>query len=130
MPLVDEIKSDIRGAKKIRLPWWALLFVSIGAAFLTLLFDHFGRFDLVYPTIVSIAVFGVIIALKGTLRRRLWFWGTMTILAGLHVLLILSVSWTTNWVPAVVLAGIGSVDLFAMLAIVRVVASFMEGPRS
>jgi hypothetical protein len=123
MPVVDEIKSDIKAAKKIRLPWWALLSVSIGAALLSLLFDQFGRLDLVYPTIVSIGAFGFIIALKGTLTRRVWFWGTITILAALHALLILSVSWTTKWVNAAVL------DLFAMLAILSVVASFMDRSR-
>lgn len=47
---------------------------------------------------------------------------------GVHVRLILSVTWTTGWVPAAVSTGIGTVDLYVMLAIVSVVEKFVEGP--
>jgi hypothetical protein len=130
MPVVDEIKSDIKAAKKLWVPWWVVLFVGIGGFLFYSLFDQFGIFDLARPTGISILVFGLLFAVKRTLRRRLWFWATMTILAGLHVLVILFIPWTTNWVPAATVAGIASVDLCAMLAILDVVASFVEGPRT
>ena len=64
---------------------------------------------------------GLAVAIKWKLRRRAWFWGTMAILAALHVPLILFVSWTTKWVPAIAIAAIDSVDLIVMLAILAVV---------
>jgi hypothetical protein len=54
----------------------------------------------------------------------------MTILAALHVPLILFVPWTTKWVPAIAIAAIDSADLIAMLAILSVVGKFMEEPET
>ena len=67
------------------------------------------------------------IAVKWKLRRYVWFWGTMTILAALHVPLVLFVPWTTKWVPALAIAAIDSADLIVMLAILSFVGKFMEG---
>ena len=127
MPLANEIKDDIKAARKIRLPWWALLCLGIGSFLAAWLFDHLRRFDLVLPTLNSVFVLGFVIAVKSKLRRHAWFWGTMAILAALHVPLILFVPWTTKWVPAFAIAAIDSADLIVMLAILAVVAKFMEG---
>jgi hypothetical protein len=104
------------------------LCVFVGSMPIIWLFDHFGRFDLARPALVSIVVLGFAIAIKWKLRGRAWFWITMTLFVALHVLLILAVSWTTEWVPAVVSTGIGTIDLYAMLAIVCVVEKFVEKP--
>jgi ABC-type multidrug transport system permease subunit len=130
MPLVNDIKSDIKAAKKIRLPWWGVLTWMAACVPIIWLFDHSGRFDLALPTLVSIGMLGFVIAVKRKLRRHGWFWGTMAILAALHVPLILFVPWTTKWVPALAIAGIGSADVCLMLAILAVVAKFMEGPKT
>ena len=58
------------------------------------------------------------------------FWVTMTVIAALHVLLILSVRWTTKWVPAVVSAGIGIADFYVMFAILSVVGKFVDKPKT
>ena len=58
------------------------------------------------------------------------FWGTVTMLAALHIPLVLLVPWTTKWVPALAIAAIVSGDLIVMLAILAVVERFMEGPRT
>jgi hypothetical protein len=50
----------------------------------------------------------------------------MTVLAALHVLLVLFVPWTSKWVPAMAIADIDSVDLIVMLAILAVVGRFMR----
>jgi len=127
MPLANEIKDDIKVARKIRLPWWALLCLGIGSFLAAWLFDHLRRFDLVLPTLNGVFVLGFTVGVKWKLRRHLWLWSTMTILAALHVPLILFVPWTTKWVPAIAIALIDSADLIAMLAILTVVEKFIKG---
>lgn len=128
MPLADDIRGDIEAARRIRLPWWGLLCVAIAALLVAWLLDHLGRYELVRPTLVSTAVLGFAVVVKWNLRRRLWFWKTMAIFAVLHVLLILFVPWGTQWVPAMMMAVIGSADISAMLAIISVVGKFVERP--
>jgi hypothetical protein len=130
MPLANEIKDDIKAARKIRLPWWALLCLGIGSFLAAWLFDHLRRFDLVLPALNSVFVLGFTVAVKWKLRRHAWFWGTVAILAALHVPLILFVPWTTKWVPALLIAAIDSADLIVMFAILAVVERFMEGPKT
>jgi hypothetical protein len=130
MPLANEIKGDIKAARKIRLPWWGLLCLGIGSFLTAWLFDHLRRFDLMLPIINGILILGFAIAVKWKLRRYAWFWGTMTILAALHVPLILLVPWTTKWVPAIAIGLIDSADLIVMLAILSVVGKYMEGPKT
>jgi hypothetical protein len=120
--------DDLKAAKKMRLPWWGVLCVIFGTIPVCFLFDHFGRFDLARPTVLTLGILGFALAVKWRLRRRVWFWSAMTVFVLLHVLLILSVTWTTKWVPAAVSAGIGSIDLYVMLTILSVVEKFTEGP--
>lgn len=122
-----DLKNDIKTAKKIpRLPWWAVLCLMIGSLPVIGLFDHFRRFNLALPVLDGIAVLGFAIAVKWNLRRCVWFWITMTIIVALHVLLILYVPWTTQWVPAMAIAGILTVDLCVMFVILAVVENLVE----
>jgi hypothetical protein len=130
MQLANDIKSDIKAAKKIWLPWWGVLMWMTACVPIIWLFDHFRRFDLALPALVSIGMLGLAIAAKWKLRRRVWFWITMSVLAALHVPLILFVPWTTKWVPAIAIAAIGSADLIVMLAILSVVGKFVERPNT
>jgi len=115
--------------KKMRLPWWGVFCCIIGSALIAWLFDHLGRFDLARPALYSMAMFGVAIAMRWKLRRHIWFWITMTVIAALHIPLILFVPWTTKWVPAIVIIPIGIADLYAMLAILAVVGKFAGSAR-
>lgn len=126
MPIIDDIKDDIRAAKKIWLPWWALLCWGAACALIELLLLALGRFDLALPTVNSIAVVGFLIALKRKLWPHAWFWGTMAVLAALHVPLVLFVPWTTKWVPALAIAAIDSGDLILMLTILSVVSNLVR----
>jgi hypothetical protein len=130
MSIANDIKRDIKEAKKIRLPWWAEVCLIVGSVPIFFLFDHFGKFDIALPTLVSIGMLGFVIRVKWQLRRHAWFWGTMIVLAALHASLISFVAWTTNWVPAAVTGAIGSVDVIVMLAILAVVAKSMAGPNA
>ena len=127
MPVANNIKGDIEAARKVRLPWWALLCLGISALLFSWLFDHLGRFELVIPALNSTLVLGFAVILKRNLRRRPWFWGTIAILAALHVPLILFFPWSTQWIPAITIAVIDSVDLIVILTIISVVGRFMEG---
>lgn len=127
MPIADDIKADIRAVRKIRLPWWNLLGIGIATLLVAWLLDHLGRFELVRPIVNSALVLGFAVAVKRNLRRRLWFWNTMAILAVLHVPLILFFPWSRLWVPAIMIAAIDTADLIVMLAIISVVGKFMEG---
>lgn len=112
--------------KKMRLPWWGVLCVIFGSILLGLVFVHFGKLALARPTLYSAGMVGIAIAMRWKLRRHVWFWITMTVIAALHVPLILFVPWTTKWVPAIVVIPIGLADLYAMLAILSVVGKFVE----
>jgi uncharacterized membrane protein YjgN (DUF898 family) len=111
----------VKSNKQFKLSWKGGLGIFAGTIVGAWLFDHFGRFDLARPVLVSIIMLGIAVALKWELRRRVWFWITMTVMAGLHFALILWVTWSTAWVPAVVLTPIGLVDLFVILAVLAFV---------
>ena len=64
MSLANDVKSDIKTAKKMRLPWWAVLSLLIVGMPLPWLFDHFGRLSLMLPVWNSVAVLGFSFVLK------------------------------------------------------------------
>jgi hypothetical protein len=130
VPLIQDIKNDIRSAKKIRIPWWGVLLWMAGCGLIDWLLISLGKFDLALPALNSIAVVGFTIALKRNLARYVWFWSTMAILAAIHVPLVLLVPWTSKWIPAIAIAAIDSGDLIVMLAILNVVGRFVDGPKS
>jgi hypothetical protein len=130
MSLANEVKSDIREAKKMRLPWWAVVCLLVFGMPLPWLFDHFGELSLFLPIFNCVAVLGFMLALKRKLWPQAWFWITMTVIAALHVPLILFVPWGTRWVPALVIAVIDSVDFCLILWILSVVGKLVDGPKA
>ncbi len=130
MPLGNDIRGDVSAAKKLRLPWWGVLCLIVGALPIYWLFDHFGRLNIALPTLncVGMLVFAVVV--KWKLRRHVWFWITLAVIAVLHLPLILFVPWGTRWVPAIAIAAIDSADLIVMLAILTLVGKFIEEPKT
>ena len=114
----------------MRLPWWAVLCGIVGVIPMFFLFDHFGKLGLARVTLTSVAMISIAVAMRWHLRRHVWFWSTMAVFAGLHVLVILFVPWTTKWVPAIVVIPIGIADLYAMLTVLPVVGKFAGDPTS
>lgn len=108
------------------LPWWAVLCVIIGSALMAWLFDHFGRLAVTLPTLDSLAVLAIAVAIKRESMRRPWFLITMAVIAALHALLIVSVRWTAKWVPAAAIVPFMVADLYAVLAILAVVRRAVE----
>jgi hypothetical protein len=129
MSIAGDVKSDIKAAKKMRLPWWAVLCLLVFGMPLPWLFDHFGKLNLMLPIWNSVAVLGFMLVLKWRLRWHAWYWITMTVVAALHVPLILFVPWGTRWVPALAIAAIDSVDFCLILWILSFVGNLMGGPR-
>jgi hypothetical protein len=130
MLLANDVKNDIKAAKKMpRLPWWGVLCIIIGGLPVVWLFDHFGRLNLFLPTFNSIAVLGLMLALKRKLWPHAWFWITMTVIVALHVPLILFVPWGTRWVPALAIAAIDSLDFCLILWVLSFVGNLMGGPK-
>lgn len=121
MSLVDDVRGEIKTAKKLRLPGWGVLCVIIGSFLCAELFDKFGKLDLVVPILNTIVVLGFMLALKRKLWQQAWFWVTMLLIALLHVPLILFVLWGTRWVPALVIAVIDSADFCLILLIISAV---------
>ena len=129
MSLANNVRSDIRAAKKLRLPWWGVLCLIIGSFLCAWLFDAFGNLALVVPILNSILVIAFMLALKRKLWRYAWFWGTMAVIAALHIPLTLFVPWTTRWVPALAIAVLDSVDFCLILWVLAVVEKFMREPK-
>ena len=114
----------------MRLPWWGVLCVMLGALPVFWLFDHFGKSALARPTLYSVATLAITVAMRWKLRRRVWFWITMVAFAALHVALIVFVPWTTEWVPPLAIAPVLIADSYAMLWAISLVAKRMGEPRA
>jgi hypothetical protein len=80
MLLANDVKGDIKAAKKIRLPWWGVLLVIIGSLPTYWPFNHFGSLGIALPTLNGVGMLAFAIAVKWKLRRRAWFWITMTVI--------------------------------------------------
>ena len=122
MPLDKVITAEDR---QMRMSWRGGLCVFFGTILLALLFVSVGRFDLARPIMVSLAMVGLAITMRWKLRKHVWFWVTMTVLAALHVPLILFVPWTTKWIPAILIVPVGIADLYVMLWVISGVGKFM-----
>lgn len=125
MPFQNVITAE---DKAMRLSWRGGVCVFLATVGLGLFFVKFGRFDLARPTFLSIAMVATAIALRWRLRRHVWFWITMVLLAASHIPLVLFVPWTTKWVPAIFTAPLGVLDLYAMLWVLSVAGRYKGEP--
>jgi len=126
--LLHDFKGEIRAATKLRLSGWRMVcWIAVCAAIAWPL-NSAGRLDLALPILNCIGVLGFITALNWSLRRRRWFWIVITIIAALHVLVLMFIPWTNKWVPAFTIAAIDSADICILIAIFVVLRRFMDGP--
>lgn len=130
MPASRMLRDSMQKNKPITLPWWGVLSWMAVCGLLVWSFDRIGRSDLARPTLYSVGMIGVAIALKWQLRRHAWFWIAMAIIAAIHAVLIASVHWTTNWVPAILIIPVGLADLFIILTILSAVGRFLAANES
>jgi len=118
--------SDWKTFQRMRLPWWGLLCLMVCALPITWLLDHSGRLALARPLLYSLVVLLVAIMVKWELRRHLWFWVTITVVAGLHVPLLVLIPWTTGWIPAIVALPVGIADLYLILTLLSFVGKLVR----
>jgi len=130
MQVAKDIKDDVGAAQKLRLPGWGVVCLIGGALPLYWLFDHFGKLNIALPTLNCVATILLVVALKWRLRQHAWFWITMSVVAALHVPLILFVPWSTRWVPALAIAAVDSADLIVMLAVLAFIGKLFDGPKT
>jgi hypothetical protein len=57
----------------MRLPWWGVLCIIAGGLPLMFLFDYFGKLALALPTLDSVAMVTIAIAIKWKLRLHCGF---------------------------------------------------------
>jgi hypothetical protein len=130
MSLANDVRTEIKAARKLRLPLWGVLCGIIGSFLCAWLFDNFGKLELVLPSLNSIGVLGFMLVLKRKLWPHAWFWVIMAVLVALHVALVLFVPWTTRWVPALAIAVIDSADFCLILGILAIVGRFADGQKT
>jgi hypothetical protein len=119
---LDKVITEEDG--RMRLPLLGYICIPVGAFLLFALFDHFGKLALARPTVFSVSIITIAVAMRWKLKGRVWFWVTMASFAALHVPLILFIPWTAKWIPVLVIIPIGIADLYAMLWVVSVVGKF------
>ena len=127
MSLGSDVKNRIKGAQKLRLPWWGILLWMGLCAPVIWVCDQLGRLNMALPILNGVAVLSLLIALRWELRRHAWFWVAMTIIAALHAWLIWSIPWTTKWAPALEIAAIDSADFCVLLWVLSAVGKWMDG---
>lgn len=131
MSQMNELKREIHEAKKLRLSWRTqLLIILIGTPTFFLYLVYGGRIELVWPSMLTVIVLGVVIRFKWKLRKQAWFWVTMAVIAVLHFLWVLFVPWTTKWIPVFVYTGLATVDFVLILWILLVVERLIGGPKA
>jgi len=125
-----QAKCDIKAAKKLRLPWWALVALGVCSFAACALFDRYGQLNMALPVLDCVGIFGFFIYLKWRLRKQPLFWAIILVLAGLHALLVWYIPWNGKWVPAIAVAGMLSVDLCLMLWVLAAVETFLGAPEA
>ena len=97
------------------------VFVILAVIILTVFFslNHFVGAEFALTATLCVATTLVAIGICWDLRRRLWFWGVIVFMMGLHAPLVLMVRWPHQWIPGIALMPIGIVDCMVMVGIVR-----------
>ena len=122
LSLKQRVKSDIKAAQKLWMPWWGVLLWMAFCLPVIVLSDRVGRLGMSLPLLNCIAVFALLIYLKRQLSRQVRFWGHFGRFPdGPPCAGHLVCSVTTRWVPALAIATISSVDFCLMLWILDAV---------
>jgi uncharacterized membrane protein (DUF485 family) len=106
---------------KVRLSRWQLCAWMGICALIVWPLGRSGRIGLALPILNGIGLAGLVVAVKGSFRRFVWYWMTMAVIVGVHVSLILMIPWTTKWIPAPVVTGVATLDFFVILVILAAV---------
>lgn len=80
-----DLTKDIRVTSRLFTPPWKPAAVIVGSGIFVLAFEHFGGNELALPVWSSISALLLTVATKWRLRRRAWFWVTMSAFVATHV---------------------------------------------
>jgi hypothetical protein len=103
--------------RQMRLGWRGVLCLMLGTGLFAIPFVYWRRFDLALPSFVSTAMIALAIAMRWKLRHHACFWLAMAPLTALNCLLIVCLPWTGKWIPALVIAPFGVLDLHAIFGL-------------
>jgi uncharacterized membrane protein YccC len=104
--------------KRLHLP--SLLALMVLSLMLVMTLDHFGVEQLFWP--VCITIFVPVFTVWGfwELKGRLWFWGTIAGIVSANIALFALVGWPwgTHWVPGRAIAGLCTLELIPIFALI------------
>jgi hypothetical protein len=69
------------------------------------------------PTTLAVMMIVYAVLWRWDLSDRSWFWMVIGVIAALHIVLITSVHWTTQWIPAAVSTPFCYLDFVLILRI-------------
>lgn|ERR1035441_8353576 len=104
---------------------FALAAVAAASPVIPLL-GYLGRPELERPAFYATATLAVAVEVCRDLRRRLWFWVSIVLLAALHVPLVMLLPWRAGWVPAPIILMFVVLDLIVMLTIIGFIEKLMS----
>ena len=74
---------------------------------------------------ICLGMLVIAVKVRWELRRKSWFWATVTLIAIIETPLIILVPWTSKWIPAVVILPFGLADGVAILWLIQTVENWM-----
>lgn len=95
--------------------------VTVAAILLpvALIVYHYSNADKAISTFLFLGVVAFAAKIRWRLRKHVWFWVVLLVVALFHVPLIISIHWPAHSVHGIVLLPISVVDLLITLGIIR-----------
>jgi hypothetical protein len=93
---------------------------------LGLLAEHFIGRGSGPPTTIGAMVIVLSVCWRWDLSDRPWFWATVLAIVALHLVLLLSVHWTTRWIPAAISTPFAMVDALLILKVFSLGEKFID----
>ncbi len=122
----EKIGIEKMRGKRIRGIW--LLAEMVLSLLLIAILYHFGIELLFWPIVTTIAVPAFAVWGHLELKGRPWFWLTLAGVVAAHVAFFYFVGWPWghNWVPARAIAGLWSLDLVAVFALIWLIEKLLH----
>ncbi len=109
-----------------RLTKKAALVVSMLAVLFYFVFEYIGGSAKGRVAAICAAMIVTTVWMRWDLRKRVWFWVTIVILALLHLPLIMFLPWTDNSYPGIVLVPGALLDLAIVYGSIKLVERVMN----
>ncbi len=112
--------------KRLRWPW--LVAIMVLSFVFSALLDHLGILQLFWPIVVTAAIPVFTVWGFWELKRRLWFWLIIALVVAVNTLLfsIIGWPWGTHWIPARSIAGLSTLEMIPIFALIAVLEKRQE----